>query len=234
MGVALAWSLGACGRTSTPANDDGGNASAPAPPRKPTNCSELANDGPGQLTVRIVNRSSSPVHLASQSAICASGSLFRIHDQVGKAFAPHSTACDDCAKIAAGASGGCYLDCPSVAISLGVGESVEVPWTGIVSEVVELPSQCGSASAHSNGKPICWRGMRLPPGTYAFSAAAGRALDCSSSGGSCTACEPRDGGGCESFAATVPNLDLMAETWVDIANADDFGQASGVELVFSD
>lgn len=201
----------------------------------PSECLGLADEQGESLVVRVVNDTSRVIYLGEEEKGCASslGWRFELRNADGKTFGSPGN-CQSCKDWTMGGPAGCPTICLTMpALELKAGEQVDLPWDGLVSSRVALPSACVASGVDIAPPEECTHAARAEAGEYTLSIRAGTALKCDEAVAGCRACQPQEDGGCES-PELVESLQLEAKLDVALGSGPAFGISGPLELVFTD
>lgn len=202
--------------------------------------SSFADDQGWSVSVVIRNESKQTLHLGQATLTCGVGPFFKVEDAAGTPLPDLGDCRQPCESVVKGGGVGCPAICRfPEAITLAPGEGTSTLWSGLFRTTVSVPVQC-LPTGHNSEPLHCDRAQQIEPGRFRFIARAGTDLDCSSTIGTCGACEMSSVGGCRTSAALVAGKSLSAETTVELGGGYGVGPDVGngmpypVEIFFKD
>lgn len=195
--------------TSAGGTGEGGSAGAA--------CAGFEDATGSYLPVAIVNKTTAAIYLGQDMVTCRVSPVFRVDDAVGATLQPPDSCSASCQSLMDRGVIGCPPICafPS-AVALQPGETLYTSWHGLFQAPRELPKQC---IPPDYGGATCQQTLQVQPGTFVFSAVAGRSTDCkATTGGACASCTPApDGrGGCSISGALIAGQMLSADAKVEL------------------
>lgn len=153
-------------------------------------CTSFADDAAWKLTVHIKNQKSSTIYLGPQETGCAVGSLFEVADG-SRTVLPGLDKCRaSCSAVLQGAAPTCATACQTPAtVALGPGQSIDIPWDGLVGVPSTVPAQCMQGMKPDTA---CVRAQQIKSGIFTFTARSGSQRMCLSPS-TCTCTANADG-----------------------------------------
>jgi hypothetical protein len=220
--------LGTC-----PEENEGGAGGVPT---KSSSCAQFEDGEAREVLVQIVNETADVLYLGPREAACVAQPLFQVWDEFNNVLPEPIMGCPHCQDVLDARGGDCADECrPSPVVTLHPGESTEAVWSGLFTWEVLLDPACVELAEPSEELIPCLRAGHPRWGDYVFAASAARKQVCGVTGATeCGPCEPREGGGCETTDALLPNVDVVATTDVFFSTADDYGLKEPISIVFRD
>jgi hypothetical protein len=207
------------GKSSTAGTSTGGTGYGGQGGSAGAACAGFEDAPSSYVPVALINKTSAPIYLGEEMVGCSpwSSPLFQVGDSSGVTLPPPDSCSGSCQSLMDHGVTGCPAICafPS-AVALQPGETLSTSWNGLFQVQRELPKQC---IPPDYGTAACQQTMQVQPGTFVFSAVAGRSTDCkATTGGACAACMPTpDGrGGCSISGALIAGQMLNAVTKVQL------------------
>lgn len=173
-------------------------------------CSAYDDDTPGFIPVKIINETSSPIHLGQELLNCGVEPLFDVTNDTGR-LGPGGSCRTSCNALRTGGPVGCPAICayPST-LTLSPGEVYETSWDALSFVESQLPAECDVGYGRA-----CTQARRIGPGKFTFSANSGSSIDCSGApNGICEACQPLASGGCMTPSSLIGGTLMTADTTV--------------------
>jgi hypothetical protein len=195
-------------------------------------CAGFEDATSSYVRVAILNKTTATIYLGQDMVTCGVSPLFRVGDVAGATLQSPSSCIGTCQSLMDGRAIGCPGFCafPSV-VALRPGEALYTSWDGLFQVQRDLPKPCVPPEY---GAATCQQTMQAQPGTFVFSAVAGRSIDCTATtGGACAACTPgaAGSGGCSTPGALIAGKMLNAVTQVQLdASFGVYGNASSAPL----
>jgi hypothetical protein len=183
-----------------------GQSSAGAPSLA---CSSYADDPSWSLLVTIKNEMTRTLYLGQEEMSCNAQRLFEVEDGARTLLPALGSCRSSCETMMNSGPVTCPSACPSPStVTLGPGQSVQVPWDGRFGVDFTLPQQCMAGAQATN--LACVRAERVEANIYTFSAKAGTSQKCLEPSGNCT-CTPSAIGGCMSAASVIAGTIITTE-----------------------
>lgn len=171
------------------------------------------DDEPGSpVQVAILNKTTAPIYLGQDTVTCGVAPLFDVVDASGIPLPPVQGCTTTCQQLRDSGLVGCPAICPYPStVALQPGETLYTSWAGMFLLERELSMQCASPDYGTT----CWQPKQAQPGTFTFSAVAGRSIDClGSTAGACEVCTlgNNGAGGCTTPGSLIAGQMLNATT----------------------
>jgi len=180
-------------------------------------CAGFEDGARSYVPVAILNKTTAAIYLGQDMVTCGVSPLFQVGDAAGATLSAPSSCIGSCQSLLEQGPIGCPAICafPS-AVALQPGETLYTTWDGLFQVPRQLPKQCVPPEY---GIATCQQTMAVQPGTFTFSAVAGRGTDCqATTGGACPVCSapPGGDGGCSISGALITGPMLKAVTSVQL------------------
>jgi hypothetical protein len=198
---------GSIGRAGSPPGGTGQGGSAGS------ECDAFADDPGTYINVVIYNQTRAPIYLGDELQSCGTSPRYRIADQHGETLPRPGSCQQSCQDLRRDGPIGCPTICAYPdSLALQPGEAFYTTWDGLFVTTTELPAQCLAQPEYGTS---CELSRTIQPGSFTFSARAGRSLEClESPTGDCQACTATGNGGCTTPGSLITGEKLTARATV--------------------
>lgn len=205
-----------------------GSSSGGSRPSDPMDeCTGFADDAPSAVVVRILNTTGRGIHVGALQGNCGIVPLFQVADATGEPISEPGFCRFSCQERLERGGGGCPAICLTPkSVYLAAGESTFIIWEARSEQQSKLPESCVPAPDRFDLQ--CQVARALEAGTYTFTAQAGTTLDCSDSGGDCSACTQDPSGGCTTPGSVIAGTLIRASTTVELDASYGVGSVGGL------
>jgi hypothetical protein len=177
-------------------------------------CSSYADQAGYTLPVHIKNSSSATLYLGQQESTCQAERLFQVQDGARHVLPSLDGCHTSCQALMQSGPVSCPLACatPST-ITLGPGQTVDVPWDGRFAVEQALPQQCMPAA--STSPTSCIQAQEIDPAAFTFIAQAGTRRQCLDPSGTCS-CAPNANGTCTTPSSLISGTIITTQLLIKL------------------
>jgi len=197
-------------------------------------CSSYTDATGYTLPVHIKNSSSVTLYVGPQDSTCQAQRLFQVEDGARHVLPSLDGCHTSCQALMQTGPVSCPLACatPST-VTLGPGQTIDVPWDGRFGVPQTLPLQCMPAAFA--GSAGCVQAQQIEAAPFTFIAQAGTQRTCLDPSGTC-ACTANANGTCTSASTVITGTIITTEYFVKLEPGEKSpsGEPQYIVLEFKD